>query len=152
MADCLRLLAGSADVDADRLTFLLTQFAFWLLAATDGHAKNYSVFLGRGDAYTMTPLNDVLSVWPYIGDAPNRFRWRSAGLAMAVRSKNTRSPRACWLMCSDFVADSRERHRADGISRPARAVSFGNEQPSHRRLAPSGAGTRPFGPARLAGR
>jgi serine/threonine-protein kinase HipA len=88
MADCLRLLAGSSDADADRLTFLLTQFAFWLLAATDGHAKNYSVFLGRGDAYEMTPLYDVLSVWPYIGDAPNQFRWKSAGLAMAVRSRN----------------------------------------------------------------
>ncbi len=88
MADCLRLLAGSADADFDRLTFLLTQFAFWLLAATDGHAKNYSLFLRRGDAYTMTPLYDVLSVWPYIGDAPNRLRWRSVGLAMAVRTKN----------------------------------------------------------------
>jgi serine/threonine-protein kinase HipA len=88
MDACLKLLAGSADADADRLTFLLTQFAFWLLAATDGHAKNYSLFLGRGDVFTMTPLYDVLSVWPYIGDAPNRLRWRSTGLAMAVRSKN----------------------------------------------------------------
>jgi len=88
MAACLRLLAGSADADSDRLTFLLTQLAFWLLAATDGHAKNHSLFLARGDAYTMTPLYDVMSVWPYIGDAPNRFRWKHAGLAMAVRSKN----------------------------------------------------------------
>lgn len=88
MADCLKLLAGSADADVDRLTFLLTQFAFWLLAATDGHAKNHSVFLARNDAYNMTPLYDVLSVWPHIGDAPNQFRWKSAGLAMAVRSKN----------------------------------------------------------------
>lgn len=88
MADCLKLLVGSGDADADRLTFLLTQFVFWLLAATDGHAKNCSIFLGRGDVYTMTPLYDVLSVWPYIGDAPNQFRWKTAGLAMAVRSKN----------------------------------------------------------------
>lgn len=88
MAECLKLLAGSSDAEADRATFLLTQFAFWLLAATDGHAKNYSLFLGRGDAYAMTPLYDVLSVWPYIGDAPSQFRGRTAGLAMAVRSKN----------------------------------------------------------------
>lgn len=88
MADCLKLLAGSADAEGDRFTFLLAQFAFWLLAATDGHAKNYSLFLGRGDAYTMTPLYDVLSVWPYIGDAPDQFKWKSAGLAMAVRSRN----------------------------------------------------------------
>lgn len=90
MADCLKLLAGSADAEADRLTFLLTQFAFWLLAATDGHAKNYSVFLARDDVYSMTPLYDALSVWPYIGDAPHQFRWKSAGLAMAARSKSAR--------------------------------------------------------------
>ena len=36
----------------------------------------------------MTPLYDVISVWPYVGDGANQFRWRSTGLAMAVRSKN----------------------------------------------------------------
>ena len=89
MEACLKLLAGSADAEVDRLAFQLAQLAFWLLAATDGHAKNYSIFLQQGDAYTMTPLYDVISVWPYIGDAANQFRWRSTGLAMAVRaSKN----------------------------------------------------------------
>jgi len=88
MADCPKLLAGSAHADADRLTFPCTQLAFWLLAATHGHAKSYSVFLGRGDVYTATPLYDVISVWPYIAHAPGQFRCRSAALAMAVRSKN----------------------------------------------------------------
>jgi len=88
MAACLKLLAGSADAAVDRLAFQLAQLAFWLLAATDGHAKNYSIFLQRGDAYAMTPLYDVISVWPYIGDAPSQFRWRTAGLAMALRGRN----------------------------------------------------------------
>lgn len=88
MAICLKLLAGSADAQVDRLAFQLTQLAFWLMAATDGHAKNYSVFLRQGDTYTMTPLYDVISVWPYIGDAANQFRLRNAGLAMALRAKN----------------------------------------------------------------
>jgi serine/threonine-protein kinase HipA len=88
MEACLKLLAGSADAQVDRLAFQLTQLAFWLLAATDGHAKNYSIFLEQGDAYAMTPLYDVISVWPYVGDEPNQFRWRSAGLAMALRAKN----------------------------------------------------------------
>jgi serine/threonine-protein kinase HipA len=88
MDACLKLLAGSADAQVDRTAFLLTQLAFWLLAATDGHAKNYSIFLGQGDVYAMTPLYDVISVWPYVGDGAHQFRWRSAGLAMAVRSKN----------------------------------------------------------------
>lgn len=87
IADCLRLLASSDDAN-DRATFALAQLAFWLLAATDGHAKNYSLFLHPGDAYVMTPLYDVLSIFPYVGDGPNQFRWRKAELAFALRSRN----------------------------------------------------------------
>lgn len=88
MAACLQLLAGSADADVDRIAFQLSQLAFWLMAATDGHAKNFSLFLRQGDAYAMTPLYDVMSIWPYIGDGARQFRWRSAGLAMALRARN----------------------------------------------------------------
>ena len=88
MAKCLQLLAGSADAQQDTLAFQLTQLAFWLMAATDGHAKNYSIFLQPGDSYVMTPLYDVLSMWPYFGSGPNRLNRRQAGLAMALRSKN----------------------------------------------------------------
>ena len=87
IADCLRLLAGSREPH-DRASFALTQLAFWLMAATDGHAKNYSLFLHPGDAYVMTPLYDVLSIFPYVGDAANQFRWRKAELAFALRAKN----------------------------------------------------------------
>lgn len=88
MAKCLQLLAGSADPQQDRLAFQLTQLAFWLMAATDGHAKNYSIFLQPGDSYVMTPLYDILSMWPYFGKSPNRFNRKQAGLAMAMRAKN----------------------------------------------------------------
>ena len=88
MAKCLQLLTGSADAQQDRLAFQLAQLAFWLMAATDGHAKNYSIFLQPGDSYVMTPLYDVLSMWPYFGTSPNRFNRRQAGLAMAMRAGN----------------------------------------------------------------
>lgn len=87
MHQCLKLLGGSSD-STDRTMFLLAQLAFYLLAATDGHAKNYSIFLGRGDTYGMTPLYDTLSMWPYFGKAANQFDQRKAGLAMAIRSGN----------------------------------------------------------------
>jgi serine/threonine-protein kinase HipA len=87
IADCMRLLAGSSD-NGDRQSFALTQLAFWLMGATDGHAKNYSIFLERGDTYITTPLYDVLSIFPYVGDRANQFRWRKAGPALALRSKN----------------------------------------------------------------
>ena len=88
MAKCLQLLSGSADPRQDTLAFQMTQLAFWLMAATDGHAKNYSIFLQPGDSYVMTPLYDILSMWPYFGNGPNQFNRRRAGLAMAIRSKN----------------------------------------------------------------
>lgn len=87
MQDCLQLLLGSRD-KGDRAFFLLAQLAFFLLAAPDGHAKNFSLHLRRGDAYEMTPLYDVLSMWPYFGDGNNQFKQRKAGLAMAIRAKN----------------------------------------------------------------
>jgi len=88
MAKCLQLLTGSADPQQDALAFQLTQLAFWLMAATDGHAKNCSIFLQPGDTYVMTPLYDILSMWPYFGKGPNQYNRRQAGLAMAMRSKN----------------------------------------------------------------
>jgi serine/threonine-protein kinase HipA len=36
----------------------------------------------------MTPLYDVISVWPVIGQGPNLVAWQKAKLAMAVRSRN----------------------------------------------------------------
>jgi serine/threonine-protein kinase HipA len=87
IAQCLSLLLGSED-RSDTLLFLLTQLVFTLLGATDGHAKNYSIFLNPGDNYTMTPLYDVLSMWPYYGSGPNQFRRQQAGPAMVLRGKN----------------------------------------------------------------
>ena len=89
IAKCLAQLAGSQEADSDRTQFVLTQLAFWLLAATDGHAKNFSVFLLRGGAYRMTPLYDVISVWPYIGVEPHKLLpYQDAKLAMALHSKS----------------------------------------------------------------
>ena len=84
----LALLAGSADAATDRAAFQLAQLAFWLMAAPDGHAKNFSIFLRRGNTYEMTPLYDVLSVWPYVGKGRGQLHLRDVRLAMALRSKN----------------------------------------------------------------
>jgi serine/threonine-protein kinase HipA len=88
MAQCLQVLRSSRTAAADIRHFLCAQLAFWLLAATDGHAKNFSIFLLPGGGYRMTPLYDVISVWPVIGRGPNQVAWREARLAMAVRSRN----------------------------------------------------------------
>ena len=84
----LALLSGSANAKADSLRFVMAQLAFWLLAATDGHAKNFSIFIERGGNYRLTPLYDVLSAWPVIGRGRNQIAPQRAKLAMAVRGKS----------------------------------------------------------------
>jgi serine/threonine-protein kinase HipA len=62
----MNLLTGSNDPIVDRLTFFRAQVVFWLLGATDGHAKNFSLFLRPEGAFQLTPLYDVLSVQPMV--------------------------------------------------------------------------------------
>lgn len=60
----LDLLKGSDQPAADRITVLKAHMLFWLIGATDGHAKNFSIFLGPGGSYHLTPLYDVLTAQP----------------------------------------------------------------------------------------
>ena len=81
----MQLLFGSEAAEFDRLNFYKTQLIFWLLAATDGHAKNFSISLLPGGRYRATPLYDVLSAHPIVGTGRNQIQPRDAKLAMAVR-------------------------------------------------------------------
>ena len=82
MADILDLLNGSDEPEADGRMFVKAQIVFWLLGATDGHAKNFSIFLGPGGRFNLTPLYDVMSAQPAV-DA-GRIRRNSFRLALAV--------------------------------------------------------------------
>jgi len=84
----MEVLDGSAQASADRRHFFITQILFWLLAATDGHAKNYSIALLPGSQYAATPLYDVLSAHPIIGRGRNHIAPQRVSLAMAVRGRN----------------------------------------------------------------
>lgn len=88
MRDVLRVLMASATSKQDRETFLKAQVVFWMLAATDGHAKNFSIFLERNSTFRMTPLYDVLSVWPIVGKGRDQLAIQRAKLAMSVRAKS----------------------------------------------------------------
>jgi len=81
MQDGLRLLEGSRERATDQLLFLKAQIVNWVLAAIDGHAKNYSLFLGPG-GFAMTPLYDILSAAPAM--ETGAFRHRELRLAMSV--------------------------------------------------------------------
>ncbi|CAG9210991.1 serine/threonine kinase HipA [Paraburkholderia tropica] len=84
----MAVLGGSVRAADDRRHFYLAQMIFWLLAATDGHAKNFSIAHLPGSRYTATPLYDVLSAHPIIGRGRNQVAAQRASLAMAVRGRN----------------------------------------------------------------
>jgi serine/threonine-protein kinase HipA len=87
IANIARVLAGSVSAQADLTNFLKAQLVFWMLAAPDGHAKNFSLrILARG-RYALTPLYDVMSIWPVEGNGASQFSWHKAKLAMALQSK-----------------------------------------------------------------
>lgn len=88
LPDIARILQTSEARDADVRTLLTAQLVFWLLAATDGHAKNFSLHLLPGGRYRLTPLYDVLSAWPIVGPGANQFPRQKVKLAMAMRGKN----------------------------------------------------------------
>lgn len=84
-----RVLQDSETAAADLKTLLTAQLLFWMLAATDGHAKNFSLSLLPGGKYRLTPLYDILSAWPITGAGPNMLDVEKLRLALAVRGKNT---------------------------------------------------------------
>jgi len=78
----LQFLKASDHPADDQRLFIKAQIAFWLLGATDGHAKNFSVFLHPGGGFRLTPLYDVMSAQPLL-DAKHIQR-KQMRLAMAV--------------------------------------------------------------------
>jgi serine/threonine-protein kinase HipA len=80
----LNLLKGSDAPDEDQAMLIKALAMFWLLGATDGHAKNFSIHLSPGGRFRMTPLYDVISAQPNV-DA-GQLQRNKMKLAMAVGS------------------------------------------------------------------
>jgi serine/threonine-protein kinase HipA len=83
-----RILRGSLHRDDDLACLLKAQILFWMLAAIDGHAKNFSIQILRQGRYQLTPLYDVISAWPVIGHGSGKVEYNKAKLAMAMHSRS----------------------------------------------------------------
>lgn len=88
IAQVMELLRGSQTSVEDRLAFFTAQLVFWLMVAPDGHGKNFSLALLPGGRYRLTPLYDILSAWPIVGDGPARLPLHDLRQAMAVAGRN----------------------------------------------------------------
>jgi len=85
IADILKLLRGSDEPLSDQRSFLKANIVFWLMGATDGHAKNFSIFLSPGGRFRLTPLYDVISAQPSVDS--KQISWKQFRLAMAFGTK-----------------------------------------------------------------
>lgn len=82
LVDCLELLKSSDSAQQDRQTFMKAQIAFWMIGATDGHAKNFSLSIRPQGRFSLAPLYDIFSTqWQNDRRQIKRNAFR---LAMAV--------------------------------------------------------------------
>jgi serine/threonine-protein kinase HipA len=80
--DLTELLKGSDAPEEDQKTLFKAQIVFWLLGATDGHAKNFSIWLASGGRFRLTPLYDIVSTQPSV-DA-GQLSYNQMKMAMAT--------------------------------------------------------------------
>jgi len=76
------LLKGSDTPEIDQRTFFKAQLVFWLLGATDGHAKNFSLRLAPAGRFRLTPLYDIISTQPSLDTG--QISQNQMKLAMAI--------------------------------------------------------------------
>ena len=81
--DIMEVLLGSTNSTKDREIFFRSQVLFWLLAAIDGHAKNFSLYIEPEGKYRLTPLYDILSAYPLI--AKKQLGKQKIKMAMALK-------------------------------------------------------------------
>jgi serine/threonine-protein kinase HipA len=82
IAQIMELLRESDTPIEDRETFFRAQIFFFLIGASDGHAKNFSLRLGRQGRFSLAPLYDILSIAPIV--RAGRLQRKRYRLAMSV--------------------------------------------------------------------
>ncbi|MFZ2277412.1 MAG: type II toxin-antitoxin system HipA family toxin [Prosthecobacter sp.] len=99
MVDILALLKASDTPAADQKQFLKAQVLYWLMGATDGHAKNFSLFLGPGGRFMLTPIYDVLTAQPSL-DARHILK---KNMKLAMFAGDSRHYRIDYLQGRHFI-------------------------------------------------
>lgn len=110
------LLTGSDEPQRDRADFLKAVILFWLIGATDGHAKNFSISLMPGGRFRMTPIYDVLTVQPSLDAGALQIK----DMKLAMRAGQGRHYRVADIHGRHFV----ETALAAGFSRDQIAGVF----------------------------
>ncbi|MDV6316457.1 type II toxin-antitoxin system HipA family toxin [Idiomarina sp. HP20-50] len=106
IATIMKHLQGSAQSVNDREVFMAAQVLFFLLGATDGHAKNFSVHIEAYGAYRLTPLYDIISAYPAVGGAGLNIR--DLKLAMSLRGSKSKEWNIYHIFKRHFLKTAKE--------------------------------------------
>lgn len=86
-ADILKFLTSTGSAAQTNVAnFLQILFFNYLFAATDAHAKNYSLLLSPNGDHRLAPMYDVASIAPYI--EPGQWKNKPPKLAMSIGGEN----------------------------------------------------------------
>lgn len=86
-ADVLELLKSTGHTAQSNVaSFLQMLFFNYLIAATDAHAKNYSIMLDANGGHRLAPMYDVASIAPYV--KPSTWKAKPPKLAMSIGGEN----------------------------------------------------------------
>ena len=124
IVEIMKILRRSDNPTKDRLDFFKANILFWLMGATDGHAKNFSISLLPGGRFHMTPFYDVLTLQPTV-DA-RQIERKDFRLAMRLGKSNH-------YKVDDIIGRHiEETGLQSGLSREAIATVFENIHQSAR--------------------
>ncbi len=107
--DIMQYLLSSDRPAHDRSEFMKAQVLFWLLAASDGHAKNFSVFIKAGGGYQLTPLYDIISTYPLMGGTGLRPQKVKLAMGLYTSKEGSQARKYNWLQIfpRHFVATAK---------------------------------------------
>lgn len=104
--EIMKHLLGSRNAQRDRYTFMKAQVLFWLLGAPDGHAKNFSIFILPNGQYELTPLYDILSIYPVVGK--RGINLRKVKLAMGLKGTKGKKYQLEKIYPRHFIATAKQ--------------------------------------------
>lgn len=122
IVEITKLLQASDDPLRDQLAFFKANVLFWLIGATDGHAKNFSIALTPGGFFTMTPLYDVLTVQPSLDAGTLQIKH----MTLAMRVGKNRHYRVSEIVGRHFLETGLEA----GLSRKQVEIIFEEIRPA----------------------
>lgn len=132
VAQIMAFLLGSSEALKDRYDFMKFIVFQWLIGATDGHAKNFSIFLQPGGSYRLTPFYDIISAFPVLGGAGLHIS--DLKLSMSLKATKGRKTEIQTIYLRHFLATAKEvgfaqqqmleilRYFADNLPRAVDAV------------------------------